>query len=639
MGLLGQAALAQNALPVSEREFLSDLPVVLSVSRLPQRLDDTPGAVTVIDRATIRRSGARDLADLLRLVPGFQASSAFEADAPQVSYHGGFSEYSNRIQVLVDGRSVYSPFLIGSVALGLQTVALSDIDHIEVLRGSNSAAYGARAFLGVINIVTQDAMATLGAQGGLTVGQDGVRDAQARVGWGDERAAFRLSLDRRGDDGLDGSNGHNAQGRVNMVADLRPTLGDELQLRAGALDLTAGLGFANRPDKALHDRNTRSNYLQLDWRRTLSPNEDIAVSVSHANETYGDSFPLSLQPYGINGSVDVSASGRAANDTVSLQHTVRSSPEVRWVWGVELRREEVASRALYGTDAALATRFDRLFGNVEWRLTPSLLLNAGLMAEHSTITDNNLAPRLMFNWHLDEGQTLRAGVSKAFRPPSSFEKFSDVGYSYNGTLLQVTTRSRGNIDSEYVTASELGYLGLFPRLGLELDVRVFNERIEGFVRRQKYALPRGATLLPSSPWDYVNDESFTLQGVEYQLKCRPWVGAELMFNQAYTVDGSRDTGTQLAAPRWASNLVLFQKLPRDLDLSLIYQNHSTETLQGSNAQFALTRVDLRLATALRLGGHKGELALAVQNLGSDNHDFDPLFLFKRRAFVSLTLEN
>ena len=113
------------------------MPIVLSVSRLPQRLDETPGAVTLLDRDMIRLSGARDVADLLRLVPGFQTSTSFETGAPLASYHGGFDGYSARIQVLVDGRSVYSPFLFGSSAPGLQTVALEDIERIEVLRGSN----------------------------------------------------------------------------------------------------------------------------------------------------------------------------------------------------------------------------------------------------------------------------------------------------------------------------------------------------------------------------------------------------------------------------------------------------------------------------------------------------------------------
>ena len=162
-----RVAAAQLPEPLSEKDFFTEMPIVLSVSRLPQRLDDTPGAVTLLDRDMIRLSGARDVADLLRLVPGFQTSTSFETGAPLVSYHGGFDSYSARIQVLVDGRSTYSPYLFGGVGPGLQAVALEDIERIEVLRGSNSAAYGARAMLGVINIVTRHTLDTQGAQASL----------------------------------------------------------------------------------------------------------------------------------------------------------------------------------------------------------------------------------------------------------------------------------------------------------------------------------------------------------------------------------------------------------------------------------------------------------------------------------------
>lgn len=75
LGVVG-AAMAQTppTAALSEQDFLADVPMVLSVARLPQRLDETPGAVTILGRDWIRQSGARDLADLLRLVPGFQSS-------------------------------------------------------------------------------------------------------------------------------------------------------------------------------------------------------------------------------------------------------------------------------------------------------------------------------------------------------------------------------------------------------------------------------------------------------------------------------------------------------------------------------------------------------------------------------------
>jgi len=642
MALWGGVGLAAAQTPgavkgaLSEQDFLTDMPMVLSVSRLPQRLDDTPGAVTVIDRHMIRLSGARDVADLLRLVPGFQSSTSFETGAPLVSYHGGFDAYSGRIQVLVDGRSVYSPFLVGGTAGGLQAVALADIERIEVLRGSNSAAYGARAMLGVVNIVTRHTLDTLGVQAALTGGENGIRDAQASVGWGQPDASFRLGLDRRADDGLRGSNGHNQIKRVNFRADLRASASDEIQLRAGALNIESGKGIASKADDPLRDRSSGSGYLQLDWQRSLGEDQDLALSASHTEESYRDRFPYAP----IKG-LSLDFGGRASNDTLLLQHTARYGAALRVVLGGELRRERVVSTPIFNTDAALVTDFTRLFGNLEWRFARDWVLNAGGLFEKSNVQDDSFAPRVMVNWHPAAGHTLRYGVSRAFRPPSTFEQFGDMRYSLNGVALQAITVARGQVQSESLIARELGYLGEYSSIGASLDVRAFQEQIDGFVRRQKYALPPGSTKFPSNPWDYVNHENFAIQGLEYQLKVRPWRDAQLIFSQAFIDIGSADAGTALAAPKRASTLTFFQKLPGGLDLSLTHQDSGKVTPHGSGYthQRPITRTDLRLGLPLHWGRTRGELALVVQNLGSPYQDFAPEFKFQRRAFLTLKVQS
>lgn len=664
---LGWASLASAQAPesVSEKDFLSDMPIVLSVSRLPQRLDETPGAVTLLDRDMIRLSGARDVADLMRLVPGFQTSTAYETGAPIASYHGGFDAYSVRMQVLVDGRSVYSPYFYGGTGRGLQTVALEDIERIEVLRGSNSAAYGARAMLGVINIVTRHTQDTLGVQATQTSGENGINDSQARIGWGKDDASYRLTMDRRADGGLTGPNGHNQINRVNFRADLRNNANDEIQVRAGSLEINSGRGQSGNINDPLRDDFFSSGYAQLDWRRSLGADEDLAFSFSHTEETYQDAFPYSLVDYkksvagldahgipyyvdlknrvaSMNDSVAIDSGGRSSNDNLSLQHTFRHGEDLRVVWGGELRREQVVSKPLYNTDAAFTTDFSRLFANAEWRLARDLVLNAGSMFEHSSVSGDSVAPRLMLNWHFTEGQTLRAGASKGYRPPSTFEQFGDVRYASNGVLLKVTSLSRGNIQPESADVREIGYLGDFPKFGASLDVRAFYEKINGFVRKQTYDLPsQVAPLLPFSPYDYVNSEDVVIHGLEYQLKGRPWQGAQVIFNQAYTNINSANLGTTLAAPKRASSITLFQKLPGNLDLSLMHQDSGAVTLQGSNdqSQVAMTRTDLRLGLPLRFGPNRGELALVVQNLGAPYQDFSPNFQFQRRAFVTLRVEN
>ena len=629
------AASAQSVPAASEKDYFDDMPVVLSVSRLPQRLDETPGAVTVLDRDFIRRSGARDVADMLRLVPGFQSSASFYSVAPLASYHGAFDQYSNRMQVLVDGRSVYSPYFIGSVGPGLQTVALEDIERIEIMRGSNSAAYGARALLGVVNIVTRHTTQTLGAQGAITAGENGVGDAQARLGWGNDKATYRLTFDQRSDDGLAGSNGNNQVNRFNFRSDFFTHAGDEVQLRLGNYAIDSGKGFPGIITDPLRNTMFDSNYIQADWHRSLSADEDLAASWSHGQEDYRDEFPFPLASLGLPGSYIVSFSGQASSDTLSLQHTFRAGLSTRVVWGGEFRSENVASAGLYATDAAFRTDFLRLFGNLEWRVIPAVVVNAGAMAEKSSVTGETLSPRLMANWHLAPGHTLRAGVSRSHRPPSTYEKFANTKFVVSPILTLPGTLSSGNVVPESLVTNELGYLGDFPQWGASLDVRAYREKINGFIRQFEVRRVK----------DYRNDEDFAIQGWEYQFKWRPWAGAQFILNQAYTDIGAffrpLGNGTAFAAPKRSSTLVYFQKFPNGLDFSLSHQDSGTATLVGDglDSRQAFTRTDVRLALPLRWGTHAGELAFTVQNLGQPYADFDKRFAFNRRAFVTLRLDN
>jgi len=637
---------AQESNLVSEKDFLADMPVVLSVSRLPQRLDETPGAVTVLDRDMIRRSGARDVADLLRWVPGFQVSSSFESVAPLVSYHGAFDSFSNRLELLIDGRSAYSPYFIGSIGPGLQTVALEDIERIEVLRGSNSAAYGARAILGVINIVTRHSADTLGKQVSVTAGENGIRDLQARLGWGYQGNTFRLSADGRADDGLVGANGVNRVTRANFRADFNPAPGHELQWRMGGYVINAGKGRAGNVDDPLRPTLFDSAYVQLDSKHVLSADEDLAIRFSHSQESYRDEFPYALQ--NISTTVFfpsdvyvVKGNGDASSDVLTIQHTQRFNSALRTVWGGEFRSEKVTSQALYNTDSPFVTDFTRLFANAEWRTGRNVVLNAGAMFENSSTNGETLSPRVMVNWHVTPNQTLRAGISKAFRPPSNFENFVDLRYIWNGRLLGVNAKSSGRLQSEDLVSKEIGYLGEFPALALVADVRLFEEQISGFIRQQNATLPK----------DYANTENFGIQGLEYQLKWQPWLGGQFIFNQAYTEIGSKlfeqqtlgtgIKGSTYAAPRLSSSLAYFQKMPGGLDLTLIHQDNATAVLAGSGwgNQFAMTRTDLRLAKAMRWGARRGDLALVVQNLGLPYQDFDPRFSFERRAYLTLRLED
>ncbi|MDO9145427.1 TonB-dependent receptor plug domain-containing protein [Rhodoferax sp.] len=635
--MLSQGLAAQNTPGVSEKDFLDEMPIILSVSRLPQRLDETPGAVTILDRDFIRSSGARDVADLLRLVPGFQSSTSFEGDAPQASYHGVYGYYSARIQVLVDGRSVYSNYFAGSVAPGLMSVMLDDIERIEVLRGSNSVAYGARAMLGVVNIVTRHSAETLGPRAALTRGENGIQDTALGLGWRTDNSTQRLAVDERGDDGLSGANGHNRVQRANFRSDWQVSGSSQVQLSAGWMAIGAGKGYPDRPGSGFRDTTFENKFLQLDWREVLSPDQDLTLSLSHNQESYHDVVPYLPIP-GLN----LDGSGTTSNNTLTAQHTLRLSPALRMVWGAELRRESVTSRPLFNTDEALIDNFTRLFTHAEWRLRPDLLLNGGVMAERSSANGSSLAPRLMLNWHVTPEQTLRAGMTRSFRPPSAFERRADVRYSFKNKLLDVTFLASGNVVPETVLTRELGYLGTFPSLKSTLDVRLFDEKFTGFIDGIRYLTKVGGKVY--APYDYSNVDNFSIRGLELQWTGRPWPGAQLGVNQSLTrlafEKPPSETKLVVAMPKSTSTVFLTQQLPAGLQFSLSHQYSEPLWVQRSgDLRQYLHRTDWRLSKSLRLGQRHGELALTVQNQGSPYADYDDAFLFKRRAFVTLRIDN
>jgi iron complex outermembrane recepter protein len=617
---------------LSERDYLGDVPLVLSVSRLAQPLDEAPGAVTVLDRDFIRMSGARDVADLLRMVPGFQTTTSFETDAPLASYHGRSDDWANRIQVLVDGRSVYSGHLQGSAGLGLQTLALDDIARIEVLRGSNSATYGARAFLGVINIVSRDVRETVGSVGYVNAGDQGVADAGARIGWGDLGSSYRISADTRGDGGLRGAFGENRVSRVNAAATFDLPGGGGLDLRFGGLAIDAGRGTPGDAGNAARMRFLGSQFVQGDWRIPTGPDQDWLISASHTENTHRDRFPYLTNAAGVNYyGIPIDFSAQEVNDAITVQNTVRASESVRTVWGAEVRREVVTSPSSFDSRNHVTTDFSRLFGNVEWRFQPDWVLNAGALAEKSNIGGDNVSPRLMLNWHVVPGHTLRAGVSTAFRPPSAYEKYAAVRYyDVNGLNPITTVLSSGNVGPEKIYTRELGYNFSLIRNTWSGDVRMFEERITDGIERPG-----------TSPEDYRNIENYNITGVEYQVQWRPLPDRRVFFTEAWTdIAGSDRFKTSHGAARHAATLAVMQQLPDRWSVSVLYQRtEDIGLMSGSDRRYSFGRTDLRIGKQFRIGRGKAELALTVQNLDVPYPDGDRKYAFDRRATVSLRIEN
>jgi iron complex outermembrane receptor protein len=141
---------------------------VTSVSRKEQKTSQAAAAIFVISQEDISRSGALNIPDLLRMVPGVDVAQ-IDASNWAISVRGFNGQFSNKLLVLVDGRTVYSPMFAG-VFWNAQNVPLDSIERIEIIRGPGAAIWGSNAVDGVINIITRSAEHT---QGGWVSGSAG----------------------------------------------------------------------------------------------------------------------------------------------------------------------------------------------------------------------------------------------------------------------------------------------------------------------------------------------------------------------------------------------------------------------------------------------------------------------------------
>lgn len=632
-GVLGLAYAGLGlAVELSEQDYFDELPTILTVSRLAQPINETPGAVTVIDLETIRRSGARELADVLRLVPGYLVGG-FNGANPGVAYHAPIDELGARNLVLVDGRSVYSTYYQGDTHRGMMGLLLEDIERIEVLRGSNAAAYGANAMFGVINIITRNTADTHGVELSVTGGTKSIKDNYARLGWGNESASFRVSTGRRSDSGYGNAHDDKIVSQLHVRGDLRPAANQELLLSAGVVEISAGDGFPlGTPNNtlggnALRTVVARDTYLHGSWQKQLSDSDQIKVMANYAEETLKDAFPYAALP-----AVTISSSGRGRRTNLEFQHQMGLGDGLRAVWGAGYKHEEAMSTALYNTHDAVSFHEERLFGNIEWRPHKQLLINAGgFLGKHNQV-GSYFSPRLMANFHILPDHTLRAGVMRSARMPTIFELAADVRYFVGSTLVGHTHLADGKLEAERLDTQELGYFGNFRDWRMTLDVRGYKETMRDGIDREG-----------SNPANFVNKSAFRVRGIEYQLRWKPYDKTEILLNQSFSrlIRRDDDNSDKHQPPSHATTIALFQKLPGNLDLSLMF--HAMGAMTWRNEETRLPsrhRLDLRLAHPFRIGSTRAEAAVTVQAANGSYPEFLPSanFMSERRAFGTLRLE-
>jgi len=434
----------------------------------------TGAAVYVITQEDIRRSGATNIPDLLRMVPGVDVARV-DHNNWAISIRGFSDIYANKVLVLIDGRSVYQPVFSG-VIWHQQDVPLEDIDRIEVIRGPGATVWGANAVNGVINIITKSAKET---EGGLVSAGGGSREAaEGLVQYGEK---------------IGNVGAYRVFGRYSNIGNSDSANG------AQAADARSMSHAGFRSDWDLSPRDTltvQGDFLQAHGGRTetnivslmppligtfADPIRDYSGNIlGRWTHTYSNGSDMSLQVYEDKSQVLASGARNSANVVnADFQHHLSIGSRNDVVWGLGYRS---SANRFAGTDLVSVNpsqRTDELFSvfvEDEITLTHSLSLTLGSKFEHNAYTGYESEPSAQLVWTPTSRQTIWASAAKAIRQPanadSGIQAVSSLVLLRPAGFVLVTVFGNPNTKVEELHDFETGYRAQLSRR-VSLDLTAF----------------------------------------------------------------------------------------------------------------------------------------------------------------------
>ncbi len=515
------AATADNTLAMlgSEDMYLEDMPIVISATRLEQPLNESPVATTVIDRQMIDASGAQTIPDILRLVPGFTVGY-LNGNYPVAAYHGLSDRYSKRIQLVIDGRSVYLPTLAG-VSWSDLVITTDDIERIEVVRGPNASTYGNNAFQAVVSITTKHASEDKGQYVKMTVGSYDAADAIYRFGGNNQNDIdYRVSIGTKNNDGTDLLNDFTETDYLSYRLDYQLDTSSSLFYQGGFQDSTYGDIIENASDLDNNaDVTTAFQHLKFErsfdddssisiqyyYNYTKSFNSNFVTNVSLASASVGTPLEAALaniDDFDVYDTLDL----QSERHDLEINYFYNPLDSLRLISGASMRADKVTANDVFNPKTKDTLLLYRFFTHGEYSLTDNWLLNAGFMLEKNDISGTDVSPRLALIHHLNKQHTFRVSASKATRTPTLFDENGYIALqqqlTQNGgqplnnplvegllgsdTLVDVEYYSSSNVNSEEIISYELGWIMQLIDNKLLIDIKLFSDETSNLITEIPY---------------------------------------------------------------------------------------------------------------------------------------------------------
>jgi iron complex outermembrane receptor protein len=599
--------------------------VVTSVAKKSQPVGETAAAVFVIQAEDIRRSGATNIPEALRLAPGVQVA-ALGQNRWSVSMRGFNFRFSNKLLVLVDGRAIYSPAFSG-VFWEHNDIPLANVERIEIIRGPGSSLWGANAVNGVINIITYSAKDTQGGLISASVGDEVRGTALARYGWmPDEDTYLHLHAGVRSVDGgrtLAGGDGPDTwkTKQAGFRLDTRRG-GDNYSLQGTVSDYRAGdriAAFTAAPPYASvldTDGTGRTAHLLGRWEsRTATGSQSLQAFVDHVDADIGYA--------------------RYRSNVLDLEYQRQVTAKGHdVVWGLGYRAMSDRFERMPYTDFANARKSYGLYSVFieddialvpnRWRLT------LGSRFEHNDFTGFEMQPNIRLLWTPTAVDSLWAALSRAVRTPARGERNVRIVMAPPrppNVRLPMAAVGDPNMDSEKLRALDFGWRRQWNP-ALSSDVAAFYYRyadLRGILPPGPGTAPQSLGGYPVLPMSLTNAIGADSYGLELALDWRPLSDWRLQANTSLFRIKARDplpgaTGGDFKDSTPSHQLSLRSSVdltPRwQWDLWLRRVGKVASAQLPANAVAAYSSLDMRLAWKVQ---RQLEVSLVGQNLLNSGH--------------------
>lgn len=669
----------------TEEDMLGEIPVVSSASRMNQSVNRAPASVSIIDREMIEASGAVTWVDVFRLVPGFQAYY-INGNRYGIGYHGFGDQFPNHMEVMVDGRSVYESAFSG-IEWGSLGITLDEVDHIEIVRGSNAPAHGSNAFMGAINIITLQPQQESGIHQRFTVGDRQTREGHVRYSGHHDKFDYRVSVNYQHNEGFPSvSSGEDSgpleDGKESLGFNFRgmytPNVSDIFDIQVGFNHNNMGWGDVDHPDEYTRV-DFESQYQSLKWTHDLNSTDTFKLHAYH-NKLEGENFvnqgllsdllteevgfpigPDDVKPFlqavfdpslDIEDQFYITGSKHTVSERydLELEHHLQLTDQLRTTWGAGIRYDRVKGQSFFGhnDDETLTSR--RLFGHAEWQPFRHWTFNTGLMLEDNSLVDTIASGRVGANYHINDQHTVRIAYAIGTRSPTLIEaKEFNVDIIDDQLLVTAIRRSESNIDEERLKSIELGYLATFPNDGLTIDLRLFREEVRNAFDVYQQSADIGLPLFnPAENFSVRgNIAEWEMKGAELQVRYQPNHKTLVTGHYGYRdVDGEHTSSYEPFnidslsehGPQHTAGLLLNQKLTRSFDASISAYHITDADWKDGNEVDQFVRIDAQLRYNFSIASTTGSIILIGQNLGEDYMEHGENNVFESRYYLKVTLD-